>query len=450
MPKAKSVLSTAASLAASAVLIRSICNELLPTDIQDYIYSSLHNLSYHISSQITIVVEEFQGLSINEVFDAANVYLGSMATTSSAQRFQVMKSEKEKRIGTTLNRNEEIVDVFGDLKLKWKFVCKQVQATKNRNLLQQDNNARLRSEVRHYELSFHRKHKDVVLNLYLPHVLEKAKAIKEENHMVKLHTVEYGCWDANDMVLKHPMNFNTLALDSELKKAIMEDLDNVMNGKEYYTRVGKAWKRGYLLYGPPGTGKSSLIAAMANHLKFDTYDLDLTDVQSNSDLRSLLLSMPSRSMLVIEDIDCSITLENRDSKDQAGHNQGDNKVTLSGLLNFIDGLWSCCSEGRIIIFTTNHKEKLDPALLRPGRMDMHIHMSYCTASVFEQLAFNYLGISHHHLFEQIEEMLMKVNVTPAEVAGELMKSKCKYAEISLQGIVKFLHAKMNEQHKVTN
>lgn len=79
-------------------------------------------------------------------------------------------------------------------------------------------------------------------------------------------------------------------------------------------------------------------------------------------------------------------------------------------------------------------------------MDMHIHMSYCTASVFKQLAFNYLGISHHHLFEQIEEMLMKVNVTPAEVAGELMKSKCKYAEISLQGIVKFLHAKMNEQH----
>lgn len=257
MPKAKSVLSTAASLAASAMLIRSICNELLPTDIQDYIYSSLHNLSCHISPQITIVVEEFQGLSINEVFDAANVYLGSMTTTSSAQRFQVMKSEKEKRIGTTLNRNEEIVDVFGDLRLKWKFVCKQVQATKNRNLLQQDNNARLRSEVRHYELSFHRKHKDVVLNLYLPHVLEKAKAIKEENHMVKLHTVEYGCWDANDMVLKHPMNFNTLALDSELKKAIMEDLDNFMNGKEYYTRVGKAWKRGYLLYGPPGTASQA-------------------------------------------------------------------------------------------------------------------------------------------------------------------------------------------------
>lgn len=50
-------------------------------------------------------------------------------------------------------------------------------------------------------------------------------------------------------------------------------------------------------------------------------------------------------------------------------------VTLSGLLNFIDGSWSWCGEGRIIPFSTNHKEKLDPALLRPGRMDARIHMS---------------------------------------------------------------------------
>ncbi|KAJ6367141.1 hypothetical protein OIU77_003506 [Salix suchowensis] len=53
-------------------------------------------------------------------------------------------------------------------------------------------------------------------------------------------------------------------------------------------------------------------------------------------------------------------------------------TVLSGLLNFIDGLWSSCGDERIIVFTTGHKENPDPALLRPGRMDMHIHMSYCT------------------------------------------------------------------------
>jgi chaperone BCS1 len=52
-------------------------------------------------------------------------------------------------------------------------------------------------------------------------------------------------------------------------------------------------------------------------------------------------------------------------------------LTLSGLLNFINGLWSTCDEQRIIVFTTNCRDRLDPALLRPGRMDMHIYMGYC-------------------------------------------------------------------------
>ncbi|KAL9459856.1 hypothetical protein AB3S75_003124 [Citrus x aurantiifolia] len=449
MFKAKTVLSTAASLAASAMLIRSVANDFLPAELYDYLDSKIHLVSQYFSSQLTIVVEEFQGFSINQVFEAANYYLGNKATTTSAQRFRVGKSEKEKTFEIALDRNEETFDVFKDVTLKWKLVYTQVPSSmeyRNPNL--GDYNASLRSEVRHYELSFHKKHKDVVLNLYLPHVLEKAKAIKEESNVVKLHTVMHMRWDANNIVLKHPMTFKTLALDSELKKEITEDLENFMNGKEYYTRIGKAWKRGYLLYGPPGTGKSSLIAAMANQLKFDIYDLDLSAVQSNSELRFLLLTMPSRSMLVIEDIDCSVKLQNRESSEVQATNQEENKVTLSGLLNFIDGLWSCCGEGRIIVFTTNHKEKLDPALLRPGRMDMHLHMSYCNTSVFKQLAFNYLGISHHHLFEQIEELIKQVNVTPAEVAGELMKST--NAEVSLNGLVKFLHATMTQQQKATN
>ena len=71
------------------------------------------------------------------------------------------------------------------------------------------------------------------------------------------------------------------------------------------------------------------------------------------------------------------------------------QFTLSGLLNVIDGLWSSSGDERIIVFTTNHKDrldKLDPALLRPGRMDMHVHMSYITMDGFKQLVSNYLGI----------------------------------------------------------
>ena len=114
-------------------------------------------------------------------------------------------------------------------------------------------------------------------------------------------------------------------------------------------------------------------------------------------------------------------------------------MTLSGLLNVVDGLWSCCGEERIIVFTTNHKDKLDPALLRPGRMDMHVNLSYCTDSVFKQLAFNYLGVSQHKRFQEIEGLLKAVQVTPAEMAGEITKAVDK--EDSFQDVVKFLHDK---------
>lgn len=74
----------------------------------------------------------------------------------------------------------------------------------------------------------------------------------------------------------------------------------------------------------------------------------------------------------------------------------------------------------LLFSTTHHKERLDP-----GRMDMHIHLSYCNFSAFEQLAFNYPGISQHKLFEQIEGLLREV-----KVIGE-----------GIQDIVKFLHSK---------
>jgi mitochondrial chaperone BCS1 len=118
------------------------------------------------------------------------------------------------------------------------------------------------------------------------------------------------------------------------------------------------------------------------------------------------------------------------------------QVTLSGLLNFVDGLWSSCGDERIIIFTTNYKERLDPALLRPGRMDMHIHMGYCDSSGFRILASNYHSLKEHHLFAEIDQLIETVEVTPAEVAEALMRSD--NVEIALKGLIKLLTDKRME------
>lgn len=265
-----------------------------------------------------------------------------------------------------------------------------------------------------------------------------------------IHMTEYGDW--SPIELHHPSTFDTLAMDKKLKQSIIDDLDRFMKRKDYYRKIGKAWKRGYLLYGPPGTGKSSLIAAMANHLRFDIYDLELTAVTSNSDLRRLLVNMDNRSILVIEDIDCTIELKQRqeaeghDESDSTEQNKGEGKVTLSGLLNFVDGLWSTSGEERIIVFTTNYKERLDPALLRPGRMDMHIHMGYCTPESFQILANNYHSIEYHDTYPEIEKLIKEVTVTPAEVAEVLMRNDD--TDVVLHDLVDFLKSKIKDANEI--
>lgn len=300
-----------------------------------------------------------------------------------------------------------------------------------------------------------KKDKLMILGDYLDFIMEKAGEIRRNNQDRLLYTNSRGGsldsrghpWES--VPFKHPSTFDTLAMDPMKKSEIMADLKDFASGECFYQRTGRAWKRGYLLYGPPGTGKSSMIAAMANHLGYDIYDLELTEVHTNSELRKLLMKTSSKSIIVIEDIDCSINLTNRKKSNpvgRSGHSydvslprvgsngggsgggdDGGNSITLSGLLNFTDGLWSCCGSERIFVFTTNHIEKLDPALLRSGRMDMHIYMSYCSFSALTVLLKNYLGYDNGDLDEEIEdeikEWIDKARMTPADISEVLIKNK---------------------------
>jgi chaperone BCS1 len=200
-----------------------------------------------------------------------------------------------------------------------------------------------------------------------------------------------------------PRPLSTVVLDETQKQAFIDDIKEYLHPRtrRWYSNRGIPYRRGYLLHGPPGTGKTSLCFAASGLLGMTLYLLSLNSKRLDEDsLMSLFSELPRRCIVLLEDVDSAGITQKRTEDDSAAStvlpktdkssaeekepemtaNKG---VSLSGLLNVIDGV--AASEGRILIMTTNHAEKLDPALLRPGRVDMTITFGYANRDAMREL-----------------------------------------------------------------
>ena len=174
-----------------------------------------------------------------------------------------------------------------------------------------------------------------------------------------------------DPRLKRPLQ--SVILDQGIKERILADVKDFLGRKEWYVDRGIPYRRGYLLYGPPGTGKSSFIQALAGELDFSVALINLSERGMTDDkLSHLLTKLPPRSVLLLEDADAAF--RNRRQVDEEGYSGG--TVTFSGLLNALDGV--AAGEERIAFLTTNHIDRLDEALIRPGRVDMTVRIGEAT------------------------------------------------------------------------
>jgi chaperone BCS1 len=196
-----------------------------------------------------------------------------------------------------------------------------------------------------------------------------------------------------------PRPLSTVVLDEAQKQAFIEDIKEYLHPRtrRWYSNRGIPYRRGYLLHGPPGTGKTSLCFAASGLLGLTLYLLSLNSKSLDEDsLMSLFSELPRRCIVLLEDVDSAGITQKRAEDDSASavlvekdksstdEKESENKgVSLSGLLNVIDGV--AASEGRILIMTTNHAEKLDPALLRPGRVDMTIAFGYADRDAMREL-----------------------------------------------------------------
>jgi hypothetical protein len=213
-----------------------------------------------------------------------------------------------------------------------------------------------------------------------------------------------------------PKTFDTVVLNMAMKEVLLGDLRAFIDGCAWYNRMGLDWKRGYLLSGPPGTGKTSIVRAMANLTGMDIYYLNLRDLKTDVELDTAFNTLPLRCILVFEDIDCMsrVTHTRTPAEDHTADKDDDKLkgITLSALLNHLDGMKG--AHGRITVMTSNHPEVLDPALIRPGRVDLHVRLSRCTREMLDDLFTMFYGarIDAHPLPAD--------GLTPAQVASAYM------------------------------
>jgi hypothetical protein len=201
------------------------------------------------------------------------------------------------------------------------------------------------------------------------------------------------------------------------KDKLKKDIEAFLASEPVYRNMGLCWNRGYLLHGPPGCGKSSCVSAIACTYRLPVYNINLREIESDVALRSMFSSLPERVMVVMEDVDCMTDSVLADRDQKKDETKSKSKVSLSGLLNVLDGIET--GGGRLLVMTTNHKSKLDPALVRPGRCDVHLEVGYCTFEHAEFLTKLYLGVQ---LLDRdaLEVGFATANVTPAMVAGLLL------------------------------
>jgi chaperone BCS1 len=247
-------------------------------------------------------------------------------------------------------------------------------------------------------------------------LLEEARVCAQNRRQRKIEvfSASYDYWQRIDERDLRPLS--SVFLPEGVSEDIVSDVSRFLSSQSWYAERGIRWGRNYLLYGVPRSGKTSLICALAGSFRMNLYLLNLGGPYLTDDtLMALLSKVPSRSFVLLEDIDAAFN--QRDKSDDVR-----NKLTFSGLLNALDGAGT--KAGTLVFITTNHIDRLDPALIGAGRVDYRQEFTFATADQANRMFCSYFPDAEGA--DGFGDRVAQINMSMADVQNYLIQYRDSY------------------------
>lgn len=228
----------------------------------------------------------------------------------------------------------------------------------------------------------------------------------------------YGDFDNAGWLPRRPLD--SVVFSNHQKERILDSITDFYTREDEYTALGIPYHHGILLHGPPGTGKTSIVTALGTHMSMDVYTINMSSVANDESLMDLVRATPGGSFLLLEDVDIASGMAERTSEVSG--------VTMSGILNVLDGLIT--PAGVVIILTSNDISKIDPAIVRPGRIDLEVRVDYMDDEQLHRLCSYFLGF----VPQDLPSICTDDMIVPADIVG-CIKTNFGNTEASAKAIV---------------